>query len=357
MGKVVFLGVEGAGKSTLTAALATYFKEHEERGWSLRPENREAFTFLERMPKRFAAGEFPAQTATFRHLRWSICYNDEPQRTLEVLDYPGEIYRLAFLDPADDPDPAALREKQKSHASEILELMGFLKEADQVFVLFNIDDAKNLETDNANIDAVWVTMSSIKILSALENAPELTLLITQADRLAQEGETVDDVEKLVQTHIPLIARRFKNLKKLLVSATDYNSERFGLLPLVSALLIKTELYQIALPRWNGCLNKLNDGIDALDEYDKLTVSAKAFDWFSDVAAVFTGPNEVWARFLKEFRSVKEESQNIQSSISGIGAQIDTLKMLRNTVHFEDTRKYIDRRIAEMDSRRFWRFFS
>ncbi len=79
MGKVIFLGVEGAGKSTLTAALATYFKEHEERSWSLMPENREAFAFLERMPKRLAAGEPPAQTATFRYLRWSICYKDEAQ--------------------------------------------------------------------------------------------------------------------------------------------------------------------------------------------------------------------------------------------------------------------------------------
>ncbi len=108
---------------------------------------------------------------------------------MEVLDYPGEIYRLAFLDPAEDPDPATLRAKQKAHESEILELMGFLKDADQVFVLFNIDDAKNLDADNANIDAVWVTMSSIKILSSLENAPELTLLITQADRVGAKRRT------------------------------------------------------------------------------------------------------------------------------------------------------------------------
>ena len=49
MGKVVFLGVEGAGKSVLTAALARYFEERKEHGWSLRPENKEAFTFSTRM--------------------------------------------------------------------------------------------------------------------------------------------------------------------------------------------------------------------------------------------------------------------------------------------------------------------
>ena len=61
MGKVVFLGVEGSGKSVLTVALASYLSEHEDIGWSLRPENKEAFIFSERMPKRFAAAGLPSR--------------------------------------------------------------------------------------------------------------------------------------------------------------------------------------------------------------------------------------------------------------------------------------------------------
>ncbi len=199
------------------------------------------------MPKRFADGVFPAQTATFRHLQWSICYKDEPQQTLDVLDYPGEIYRLAFLDPSDDTNPVNLQARQQAHASEICELMGFLKRADQVFILFNISDAKNLDTNNENIDAVWVTFSAIKILSSLENKPDLTMLITQADRLADEGETVENAEALVGKYLPLIGQRFKGLKKIVISAKDYNSEQYGLLPLVSALLMNTERYKTAEP--------------------------------------------------------------------------------------------------------------
>lgn len=236
-GKVVFLGVEGAGKSTLTAALVTYFNEYESRGWTLRPENKEAFAFSVRVPKKFSEGNLPAQTATFKHLRWSICYNDEPQRTLEVLDYPGEIYRLAFLDPAEDSNPSALQAKQKMHESEIREMMSFLKDAEQVYVLFNIDDSQNLDESNANIDAVWVTMSSIRILSSLKPGPEITLLITQADKLRSQGESIDDVEQIVNKHIPLISRRYKDLKKVLVSATEYNDEHIGILPLVSDSLL------------------------------------------------------------------------------------------------------------------------
>ena len=165
MGKVVFLGVEGAGKTLLTAALVRYFEAHYgEWGWSLRPENKEAFAFSTRMPMRMNAGELPAQTARFRHLEWSLCYNDNPKRSHIVLDYPGEVYRLAFLDPEDDPDPDGLQAKQKTHAEEIAELLKFLRGAEEVYLLFNIEDSKALEESNVNIDAVWTTVEALRIL-------------------------------------------------------------------------------------------------------------------------------------------------------------------------------------------------
>ncbi len=337
MGKVVFLGVEGAGKSVLTVALATYLLEHEDIGWSLRPENKEAFVFSERMPKRFAAGELPAQTATFRHLRWSICYNDEPQRTLDVLDYPGEIYRLAFLDPAEDSNPAALLAKQQAHKADIRELMDSLRGAGQVFVLFNIDDAKNLETDNANIDAVWITRSALKILSSLPNPPELTLLITQADRLESEGEQIGDVDAVVQKYLPLIGRSFKGLKKLMVSAKNYNDERFGLLPLVSSLLKNTELYEKSALQWETFRTQLKNGTSSVSEYDRLAILARPFAWISEGARFFVESTEEWEEFL----SVKGSCQDILSQVKEEKAQIKAMETLLQTVKYEGSKKHIE----------------
>lgn len=93
-GKVVFLGVEGAGKSCLTTALVHYFSVHADRGWTLRPENKAAFAFSVRQPAKFAAGERPMQTANFHHLRWSLCYRETPCRTLDVLCW---IIRAKFI--------------------------------------------------------------------------------------------------------------------------------------------------------------------------------------------------------------------------------------------------------------------
>lgn len=341
MGKVVFLGVEGAGKSTLTAALPTYFKKHEERGWSLRPENKAAFAFLERMPKRFESGESPAQTATFRQYRWSICYKDEPQRELEVLDYPGEIYRLAFLDPTDDPAPEGLRARQKAHESEIRELLGFLKSADQVFVLFNIDDAKNLETDNASIDAVWITMQSIKILSSLENSPELTLLVTQADRLVQAGEDVNDAESLVVKYLPLISQRFKNLKKLLLSARDYENAHVGVLPLVASILRRTALCRGSISRVEKCLDGLRKGGFAFSKCEELADAAAACAWFSEPFAELYSEFGGSEKGIKEFREIREKANALYNSGKRISQVIVGLEVLKREANFILSQRYID----------------
>ena len=148
--------------------------------------------------------------------------------------------------------------------------------------------------------------------------------------------------------MPLIARKFKKLKKLLVSATDYNSERFGLLPLVSSLLVWTPLYQSAFPKLDGCLKKLNNGIDVLAEYNNLAILAKTFDWFSDTAAAFTQTSGSWADAIKELSEVKEECQRICTSGS-YNKRIEALKILKGKVHFDGSKKHISSVIVSEES--------
>lgn len=45
MGKVLFLGVAGSGKSALTASLVRCLEGDADSEWSLRPENKEAFHY------------------------------------------------------------------------------------------------------------------------------------------------------------------------------------------------------------------------------------------------------------------------------------------------------------------------
>lgn len=294
MGRVVFLGVEGSGKSVLTVALVRFFEKYSNQGWSLLPENKEAFVFQERMPKMFSEGSLPSQTANFRHLRWSICHDDKPQRTLDILDYPGEVYRMAFLDPNDGPNSVTLCDSQQAHSRDIKELLGFIKGAEHVFVLFNIDDAKNLDTDNRNVDAVWVTLSALKIITSMNNAPEVTLLITQADRLESEGESLEDIDSVVQKYLPLIAKRFKSLPKLLVSGVDIENPKFGLLPMVSCFIEKSDIVRSFVLDVEKFMQKIHGGLVqtvTLEEYDNLRKRAEAISCFTQKAREFLESKE------------------------------------------------------------------
>ncbi len=59
MGKTVFLGVEGSGKTTLAMALLRAFGSHKAEGWYMRPLSRDSFRFVETMPSDFLKEGFP----------------------------------------------------------------------------------------------------------------------------------------------------------------------------------------------------------------------------------------------------------------------------------------------------------
>ena len=122
MGKVVFLGVEDSGKTTLAMALTKAFARHADEGWYLRPEGRGAYNFATIAPGDFATDGFPAQTSAAREMTWKISRDDVDKGDIQILDYPGEIYRLAFLTAEDEADPDAFRarggERGRAHRAQ-----------------------------------------------------------------------------------------------------------------------------------------------------------------------------------------------------------------------------------------------
>ena len=321
MGKVIFLGVEGVGKSTLIVGLANYLLRHPEHGWSLRPETRETFAFSERMIGRFSDGEMPAQTVRFRRLVWSLCHNGEAHRTVEVLDFPGELSRLAFLDPVDDPNPAQLAARQESSSAEISRLMAYLAQADQVFLLFNLNDAKDLATNDANLDAVWLAVSALKVLGGLKQKPEVSLLITQADRLIAEGADLSDIPALLNHRVPLLGQHFKNLNASAVSALDPENADYGLRPIFAKLLQKTDLYKLEEPKWKEFLEKYDDDLEKAKElFPVIAPSARTFAWampslklFADEA--FEQELRLCCEDLDAIRKIKESDSRYKLKIA------------------------------------------
>lgn len=246
MGNVTFLGVEGSGKTVLTMALVNAFRAHEAEGWRLRPETRGAFRFLAQVPDVIAGETLPHQTTSLRQLAWSVLFRDEPQRTLDILDYPGEVYRLAFLEAADDPNPASFAERVAANKEEIDALLGHLLCSEQVFVLFNLADAFDLANKPANLDAVWTTNACLDYLHRLPSHPRITLLLTQIDRYVSFDSPTLDPAALVSRHLPLIAKNFPKLDVLAIAALGDADSIFGLDNLLARCLIDTPTVQQTL---------------------------------------------------------------------------------------------------------------
>lgn len=228
MGNITFLGVEGSGKTVLTMALVNAFKAHEHEGWFLRPETRGAFRFLEQVPAELKEGTLPYQTTALRHLAWSVVKDGEVQQTLDVLDYPGEVYRLAFLNAEDEADPVAFRERVQAHQEEINGLLGHLIQSEHIFVLFNLADATNLSGESANLDAVWVTNACLDYLNRLPHHPRITLLLTQIDKYVDLEQYEFDPKVYVSHYLPLIARNFSKLDVCAVAALGNADSTYGI---------------------------------------------------------------------------------------------------------------------------------
>jgi len=225
MGNVVFLGVEGSGKTTLAMALTKAFARHADEGWYLRPEGRGAYNFATVAPDDFAVDGFPAQTSAAREMTWVISRDGKDMGGMRILDYPGEIYRLAFLNAEDEADPDAFRARAAANAEELDVLNRAIEEAESLYVLFNLQDALNLRGDDANRSAVWVTNECLKRLKALPSKPRVTLVFTQVDRYQTED---DFLHSFTPAELDLIGHDHPDVDWVMVSVLVPPDSEFGI---------------------------------------------------------------------------------------------------------------------------------
>ena len=275
MSKTVFLGVEGSGKTSLTVALAQAFENHKKEGWYLKPLSRDSFRFLKTLPD-ILDGNFPSQTADLRELRWQAEYEGNDLGEIAILDYPGEIYRLAFLDANDERDPEAFRQKVAANRPEINALLHAIKEANDVFVLFNLSDGMDLRGNPRNLDAVWVTNECLKLLKRLESKPRIRLIFTQADRYRDAGL---DLATFSPMSIDLIGHDHSDVPWGLVSVIDKSESEYGIDGIVQLLI--TEPLQKLFASWQPAdLNNIDVaklvGHDKSD-WDKVEIEKSCFD--------------------------------------------------------------------------------
>lgn len=312
MSKVLFMGVEDSGKTTLTASLVQSLELIQGSNLSLRPENNAAFLFSSRVAPAFAKGEFPESTTSLKQLKWSLVDQTESYLDLEVLDYPGEIYSAAFLDPEEQEDAEDLRHRQEKYAAEISSLMRYLASADMIFPLLDLEDATNLASDNRKASTIWAMTAALKCLKSIGALPKVTVLITRADRLLAAGEDLSDPHELLKRRIPVLASHFGDVNIRFVSALDCGNDEYGVMAILVDMLRKSEFYRKWQPKWQAYERRCYSGMAAPYDEGEIVKSAKIFAPFLEEARFAAHVSES----LKHLEVVKAEINRAMNGMSG-----------------------------------------
>jgi hypothetical protein len=219
MGKVAIVGVEGSGKTVLMAGLCECFKQVPGSDDPyLMPENQAAFKFMETVPYMLRVKrQWPAATGidNLRAMRWSYRCGDEVLETVELLDYPGELYRLAFGDAEE-----VRKEELESKRDEITKFLDHLIDADTLLVLLNLSDVINLGENHKNLETVWITRGILSYAKRLSNIKHTVLIFTQADRYAAELKGAGGPTGLYVQRLPMLKTLFPKQEVLAVAVVD-----------------------------------------------------------------------------------------------------------------------------------------
>ncbi len=216
MGKVAIVGVEGSGKTVLMAGLCECYKQSSSSSLYLMPENKAAHMFMTQVPHKLRVKrEWPAATNIdgLRTMKWTLRRGQTIVEDIEMLDYPGELYRLAF---DDDARPAEIEAKRP----ELNEFLGHLTDAKVLVVLLNLANLENPGENAKNAETIWLTRKIFDYAARLPNIERQMLVFTQADRYAAQLEDAGGAQALYKRDLPMMHILYPNLLVTAVSAVD-----------------------------------------------------------------------------------------------------------------------------------------
>lgn len=235
---MLFIGVEGSGKTVLNMALAKVFAGHPEDGLRLKPESHASFRFLEHLPASlYAVPQPPEQPDRFLSMPWSVCRGQETLLQLDIPECPAELFRLAFQTPEDTPDPSGFAARVAERADETSQLLALVEGASRVFVLFDPSRMREGDKDAKQLDAVWATNACLRYIISRPYPPSVCLLLTHADRDPAAG---NDFRAILRERLPLLADNYPDLPGLAVSSVKPDDPDYGLQPLLFQMLAETD---------------------------------------------------------------------------------------------------------------------
>lgn len=273
MSKVAIVGVEGSGKTVLMAALGEIYGQASHEGLYLMPENQAAFSFMTRIPHKMRVEhQWPEATAieSMKHLKWTVRLGAEVLTELEMLDYPGELYRMAFGDRKES--------EIEGHREQIHEFLEHLVTADFLIVLMNLKDAMDVSADSRNNETVWLTRGIFDYAKKLPNIKNQLLVFTQADRyrdlLVDEGGA-----KVVQNkYLPMLSILHPDLACSAISAIkapesggpgDKPNKAGGLQELMAQIVMASDSGRRAMELLQDCEKRATEAAGECSSLEEL----------------------------------------------------------------------------------------
>lgn len=213
MSKVAIVGVEGSGKTVLMGALCECYKQGAGDEPYLMPENQAAFMFMERVPHLLRVErQWPEATniSSLKSMKWTLRMGNEILEEIEMLDYPGELYRIAFGEHT--------KAEADAHRAELDEFLAHLTEADVLAVLVSPEDVKNIGNDKRKLETVWITRGIFDFAEKLPKVKRKFLVFTQADRYKEELKAAGGPNGLYAHGLPMMKTLYPGLDVTAISA-------------------------------------------------------------------------------------------------------------------------------------------
>ncbi len=185
MKKVAIVGVEGSGKTVMLAGLGDLYSRPDDKGYFLTPKDFNTSSYVAELMGRLRNGIWPAATADdlFQGLEWTLRRRSDtggrPTDICELscLDFPGEVYRKAFVD--------TKGQRSEEMQRQIAVLWNYIERADSLIVLVNLGDVITHGLADRRVhESIWVTSAILE--QALKErpgrvVPKTAIVLSQAD--------------------------------------------------------------------------------------------------------------------------------------------------------------------------------
>ena len=181
----------------MLAGLGDLYSRPDDKGYFLAPKDFNTSSYVAELMGRLRNGIWPAATAddVFQDLEWTLRRRSDtggrPTDICELscLDFPGEVYRKAFVENANTVAGITLTDTGKKVPEEmhrqIENLWNYIERADSLIVLVNLGDVITHGLADRRVhESIWVTSAILE--QALKERPgrvipKTAIVLSQAD--------------------------------------------------------------------------------------------------------------------------------------------------------------------------------